>query len=586
MTITENFIKKAKSVHRDRFDYSKVEYVNTKTKVVITCPIHGDFKQNPNKHLEGNGCSKCSGKYKITKEEFIEEANKTHNNKYDYSLVEYKNKKIKVKIICPIHGVFEQSPENHLKGYNCRECNKDARRKHDEIYYVTKTCGICGKEFTRKKKFNSKYCSYECSGKAKNINSREIRICRQCSNEFEERKKYKRDFCSEKCRIEWQLMPENVEKRLKKTKNTMLEKYGVDSLFKLGEFQKKYKELNKDKSKKGMKLAIEGIKKKRENTLIKRFDEINYEILEFIDDNLKVRHPDGHIFIEDRKFLVNRLNHNVELSTKLLPKSAPRSTLELFITSILDEANINYVTNDRNFLNGYEIDILIHDHKLAIEVNGLFWHSELYISKTYHLDKLNKCNGFDYELLHFFEDEIIEKKNIIKSMIYYKLNLLNEPTIINDYVVNKLSDNGSELFFNENHIQGYVGKGMNLGLFVNNELMSAISFDIKSNRCHLIRFCDKINSRFNNSINILLEYIVDNYHPKSILVYADRRYDDLKFYEDLGFDFIENTKPNYYYINNKQRIDKKKWKNNAKKIKIYDCGNAVFEMILTKNPSN
>lgn len=189
---TEEFIEKARKVHGDRYDYSKVNYKTTHEKVVITCKKHGDFEQTPSSHLQGNGCPKCKreklnktqkatyddiikifreihgdkyayqdnfdfenmhSKIKITcpihgeftqeinshirgrgcpkcskkfmdTEYFIECSNKIHNNKYDYSLTEYKSPKEYVKIICSRHGVFYQSPTKHLSGHGCPYCKR------------------------------------------------------------------------------------------------------------------------------------------------------------------------------------------------------------------------------------------------------------------------------------------------------------------------------------------------------------------------------------------------------------------------------------------------------------------------------
>jgi len=116
----EDFILKAKLAHGDLYDYSLVDYVNNNTVVKIICSKHGVFEQTPANHYK-YGCIICSGKY--LKTNFVKEASIVHNNRYDYSLVDYKGMFEKVKIICPIHGVFEQIPSNHLhhkKG--CAKC--------------------------------------------------------------------------------------------------------------------------------------------------------------------------------------------------------------------------------------------------------------------------------------------------------------------------------------------------------------------------------------------------------------------------------------------------------------------------------
>jgi len=131
---TEIFIERANKIHNNEYDYSLIEYNNYETKIKIICPNHGIFEQSPASHLKGHKCSKCSGKMKYTTDEFIENSEKIHGKKYDYSLVEYKNKNEKVKIICLIHGIFEQSPSSHCIGDGCPSCsNKFGLSKEEFI---------------------------------------------------------------------------------------------------------------------------------------------------------------------------------------------------------------------------------------------------------------------------------------------------------------------------------------------------------------------------------------------------------------------------------------------------------------------
>ena len=139
--MSDNFIKRAKEVHGDKYDYSKVQYVNNHTKICIICPEHGEFWQSPKNHLKGCGCQKCSGVYRLTTEEFIEKARKIHNNKYDYSMVEYKDSNTKICIICPEHGEFWQLPNNHLRGEGCILCRNEKMsidRKMDVTSFIEK----------------------------------------------------------------------------------------------------------------------------------------------------------------------------------------------------------------------------------------------------------------------------------------------------------------------------------------------------------------------------------------------------------------------------------------------------------------
>jgi Zn ribbon nucleic-acid-binding protein len=125
---TKNFIKKAEKIVKEKYSYRKVNYINTITPIIVTCKKHGDFSIKPEKLLAGQKCPLCSKEsehlLKVkTLQTFINEANKVHNEKYDYSKLIYKDNKKKVKIICPIHGEFEQSPIKHLYGQGCPKCN-------------------------------------------------------------------------------------------------------------------------------------------------------------------------------------------------------------------------------------------------------------------------------------------------------------------------------------------------------------------------------------------------------------------------------------------------------------------------------
>ena len=137
---TEDFIKEAKKIHGDKYDYSKVEYINNRTKVTIICPEHGEFVQTPIKHIMGEGCPKCAVKKiwdtrgRITTKEWIEKAKKVHGDKYDYSKVEYKRNDIKVSIICPEHGEFMQTPAKHLHGQECPQCNSALNKEECSLW--------------------------------------------------------------------------------------------------------------------------------------------------------------------------------------------------------------------------------------------------------------------------------------------------------------------------------------------------------------------------------------------------------------------------------------------------------------------
>jgi len=149
MKNTKEFIEKAKEIHKNKYSYEKAKYINAKTKLIITCNKHGDFMQTPDNHIyTKKGCKICAGLKKYTNNEIIEKFKKVHGNKYDYSLVQYDGMFKKIKIICSKHGIFEQTPKNHVEGKGCGKCHgrhqttKDVVEKgciiHNGLYNYSK----------------------------------------------------------------------------------------------------------------------------------------------------------------------------------------------------------------------------------------------------------------------------------------------------------------------------------------------------------------------------------------------------------------------------------------------------------------
>ena len=126
---TESLIEKYKSIHNNKYTYEKTQYIDANTKICVTCPEHGDFYILPFNHLNGQGCAKCKGR-NLSQEEIIENFKKIHGDKYDYSKIEYKKSKEKVCITCPIHGDFYQTPQKHLSGQGCPKCSVIKREQN------------------------------------------------------------------------------------------------------------------------------------------------------------------------------------------------------------------------------------------------------------------------------------------------------------------------------------------------------------------------------------------------------------------------------------------------------------------------
>jgi very-short-patch-repair endonuclease len=216
------FIDKAKAIHGNKFDYSKVEYKNREKKIEIICDRHGSFFQHPYLHLRGHGCRKCSKTSKDTTAIFIKKARKVHGKKYDYSLVEYMGQNTAVSIGCLTHGVFTQKANEHLKGRGCAKCSgnvrdtlksfiKKAYKVHGDIYdytkvkYVnslTKVTIVCKEHAEFRQVPNShlqgRGCP-ECAGKGERNNDTFIRTSKQVHGDLYDYSKV--DYKSSKTKV-------------------------------------------------------------------------------------------------------------------------------------------------------------------------------------------------------------------------------------------------------------------------------------------------------------------------------------------------------------------------------------------------
>jgi uncharacterized C2H2 Zn-finger protein len=150
---TEEFIKKAKNIHGNKYDYCNTNYINAISKITIGCYEHGIFNLRAGDHLFGYGCPKCNKMY-VNTEKFIRKANLVHNDLYNYSLVEYINAKTKIRILCKIHGEFLQRTSDHLNGRGCPHCINSQGEKLIAKFLTEKNIA-----YETEKKFS------ECKGK-------------------------------------------------------------------------------------------------------------------------------------------------------------------------------------------------------------------------------------------------------------------------------------------------------------------------------------------------------------------------------------------------------------------------------------
>ncbi len=378
-----------------------------------------------------------------------------------------------------------------------------------------------------------------------------------------------------------------------KKKKTVLEKYGVENVFAATEIQ--------EKAKKSMfkKYGVEHISQSKLLMTEKKLNFIHSK-LNFLKDTVKPDFDvDAYVVVEtvlkwictqcNTKFTDHLDNGHIPRCKKCYPNknnSGVSFLEEQLFDSIL--AN-NKIKSDRTILNGKELDIYIPEHNLAIEFNGIYWHSELNgKDKNYHLNKTMQCEEKGIQLIHVFENEWLTKKDIVLSIIHSKMNIFSKRLYARQCTVKEISKAEKIHFLEENHLQGDDKSSIKIGLFYNSELVGVMTFDISqqniNNQYVMHRFCSKLNYQIIGGASKLLNYFVKNHNPDSIITYADRRYSNNGFYETIGFDKGECTLASEWYFG-KDIIgidDKLNWQkdNLVSKLDKFDNNLTVWENMM------
>jgi hypothetical protein len=261
-----------------------------------------------------------------------------------------------------------------------------------------------------------------------------------------------------------------------------------------------------------------------------------------------------------------------------------------------------------SYRDGLEIDIYLPEIKLGFEFNGLYWHSNKFKEKDYHLGKTDWFKEKDIRIIHIWEDDYNTKLKIIKSQIKNILKVNSERIFARKCSVKIVSIKESKQFLDDNHIQGSVASSIKIGLYYNDELVSLMTFNTSEGRkkmeeggYNLNRFCNKCGINVVGGASKLLKYFERNYNIKRIVSYADKDWSIGNLYEVLGFTNVGGNGPDYKYIVNNQRVHKSRYKkdklglvdktkttelqemNRRGIYRIYDCGKLKFEYIIKKN---
>jgi len=384
----------------------------------------------------------------------------------------------------------------------------------------------------------------------------------------------------------------------KKRKMSINNKYGVDNVFQLNDIKNKIKETNIERYGCENPQQNKDIKEKSENTNLIKYGFKN------VFQNKDIKEKSKKTMLSRYGVEYPQQSEHIRSKYPSLHKpSKIENELVLFIKKNYDN---EILLNKNNIIMGYEIDIYLPELNLAFEFNGLYWHNEIYKHKNYHHLKSNLCSEKNIQLIHIWEDNWEYKQDIIKSIIINKLGktpnrIFGRKTKIKEITDNKLIRE----FLDKNHLQGFVGSKIKIGLFYENELVSLMTFgklrtlmNSKSkteNHYEMLRFCNKLNTNIIGGASKLFKYFIRTYNPIEVVSYADRSYSNGNLYKQLGFNLSHITDPNYYYIIGRKRkyrfgfrkdilikqgFDKNKSEHQImlerKIYKIYNAGNYKF----------
>ena len=417
----------------------------------------------------------------------------------------------------------------------------------------------------------------------------------------EVKEKIKRKFI-EKYGVENPYQLDNIKEKIKQT---CLEKYGNEYPCKIEFFKNKALQTNKQQSLE--RYGVEGYYTKISQIisldLYKKI--INYEWL--LDEHVNQKKTAEQIGHENNcpSNLILRLLKKNKIPIHSWRSSEREKKVHKYISSIIQN---EIFKGRRDIISPYELDIYVPEYKLAIEFDGIFWHSfdhlESKKEKRKHLNKTELCEQKDIQLLHIFENEWEDeiKQDIWKSIISNKLGKSNKIYARKCKIV-ELNDNKIiRKFLNENHLQGFYPSNIKLGLTFNNELVSIMTFGKsrynKNYQYELTRFCNKKYTNVVGGASKLFTYFIKTYNPESIISYADRRISMGTMYDRLGMKLIRKTMPNYYYfkyhkLHSRIMFQKHKLESKLKIFdsslseaqnmfnngyrRIWDCGNLVYE---------
>jgi len=256
------------------------------------------------------------------------------------------------------------------------------------------------------------------------------------------------------------------------------------------------------------------------------------------------------------------------------------SSYEQDVCAFLDSLGIAYVKNTRSEINPYELDVYLTEKKIAIEMNGLYWHSELFKDPDYHFKKRQLCEEKGISLLQINSDEWLGKKDIVKSIILAKLGIFEHRIPARKCTVSAISKKEAERFCEENHLMGSSQGVKNLGLYHEGVLVSVLTYKAVPPGIDIARFCTLKNYQVMGGLGKLLSHLKKTESPEFIQSFVDLRYGNGRSLEALNFKCAKITQgwkwTDFIQTYNRLRCTKKNEEAKLGWVKIYDAGQAKW----------
>jgi len=334
-----------------------------------------------------------------------------------------------------------------------------------------------------------------------------------------------------------------------------------------------------------------------------RIGKHGYSIISSSASHASIQCSKGHISEFTRQYLTQS-----KFKDTICPICYPRDIVvskgELEVREFVSSI-VPIVANARGIIAPLELDIVIPSLHLAIEYNGLYWHSEIHKENNYHKIKMEKCNEAGYRLIQIFEDEWLNNKDIVKSRLAALLGQ-NKVLYARKTKIQEISAKEANVFLNQNHLQGAGRSNVAYGLFDNDSLVAVMTFlnsDISKgvNGWELNRFASRLLTNVVGGASKLLSAFIKNNNPSAITTFADLRWsNNSSFYTTIGFNFVHNSVPGYWYVFNNDikrihrytlrkpqgcTLSEKDLRKQEGYYRIYDCGNAKYIWESQKSPN-